>query len=164
MFKRLGPLLRCCRFRSFLRGTYLENDPEEDDWLSLKADKNIIIHGVSLLGDDGGKFTVSVAIIDDDGDYQTEVSQTGTFTSGKRECSTGFYYGFDVILDEPIAVDKGTYVSVMYELSEDDPGFYIGNEVFEETDISGVAFDFNPSDERDVPQSRCAELLFSIKE
>ncbi|KAL9988065.1 hypothetical protein ACROYT_G002463, partial [Oculina patagonica] len=70
---RMGSLLRCCRFKSFLHDRYLKNDPDDYDWFCLKVDKDIILHGVSLLGNNGGEFTVKLDFFlfnyDDDGDH-----------------------------------------------------------------------------------------------
>ncbi len=163
--ERLGPLLRCCRFKSLLRGTYHENDPDEDDWLSFTVDEDIILHGISLFGNDGGTFTVTLTILISFEDDFDEVYQTGTFTSGRRECSAGFYYGFDVLLDEPFAVKKDGPMIVSIRTLVDGPSNCIGNEVHDIVDVSGVEFDLGPQwNERAVPLSRCAELLFRLKE
>ncbi|KAL9988071.1 hypothetical protein ACROYT_G002470 [Oculina patagonica] len=165
--QRLGPLLRCCRFKSFLYGTYHENDPDEDadDWLSFIVDKDIILNGVSLLGDDGGTFTVSLTILISSEDRTEEVNQTGTFTSGRRECSTGFYYGFDVMLDGPFSVKKDGPMIVSIRAFVDGPSNCIGNEVRDIVDVAGVEFDLGPEwNDIAVSLSRCAELLFRFKE
>ncbi|KAL9988066.1 hypothetical protein ACROYT_G002465 [Oculina patagonica] len=157
--QRLGPLLRCCRFNSFFHDPIYKNYSEDDDWLDVTVDKDIIFHGVSLLGDEGGIFKVELTVVDGDEDGCGDVCQSGTFTSRRKECSAGFYYGFDVILDEPFALT--TDISVAINVSVDGPGYYPGNEALDTVDISGVKFVFNHID---VPPSRCVELLFRLEE
>ncbi|XP_078379005.1 BTB/POZ domain-containing protein 6-like [Oculina patagonica] len=157
--QRLGPLLRCCRFKSFLHGPIYKNYSEDNDWLDVRVDKDIVFHGVSLLGDDDGIFNVELTVVVGDEDGCGEVCQSGTFTSRRKECSAGFYYGFDVILDEPFALT--TDLSVAINVSVDGPGYYPGNEALDTVDISGVKFVFNRID---VPPSRCVELLFRLEE
>ena len=168
---RLGPHSRCCRFKSFLPDSYCENDP--DDWFPLTVDKDIMLHGVSFLGNDGGKFPASLQVSyfidnedDDDHVFEDEeelilASKTGVFTSGRRECSYGYYYGFDVIFDEPLAVEK----DILYFISAsvDGPDCCLANGATDEVHVSGVKFNFNPN-MTDLPQSTCAELLFKVKE
>ncbi|XP_078365262.1 BTB/POZ domain-containing protein 6-like [Oculina patagonica] len=167
---RVGSLLRCCRFKSFHHARYLKNDPNEADWFGLDVNKDIILHGVSLLGNDGGKFTVTLRIWifgeDDDSIYLA--SNTGTYTSERRMCGSGFYYGFDVIFDEPFSVERD--VVYFIETSVDGPGYWLGNEVVHSADVSGVQFDIEHQDAildpiyGELPRSMCAELLFRIKE
>ncbi|XP_078367175.1 BTB/POZ domain-containing protein 6-like [Oculina patagonica] len=89
---RVGSLLRCCRFKSFIHGAEsdYENDPEEEEWFPLIVDKDIMLHGVSLLGNDGGKFEVTLIILDevdeDANDESILASKTGIFISEWKEC------------------------------------------------------------------------------
>ncbi|XP_078379156.1 BTB/POZ domain-containing protein 6-like isoform X2 [Oculina patagonica] len=176
---RVGSLLRCCRFKSFApHGSIIENDPDEDDWFTLKVNKDIILYGISLLGKDGGSYSVTLKIVtydddDDDDDFDNNaeeiihLSQTGTFTSGRKECSNGYYYGFDVIFDKPFAVKKD--VVYFIESSVDGPGYYLGNEGINAVKFSGVKFNFehecvaNDTIHGLVNRSLCAELLFRIR-
>ncbi|XP_078365338.1 BTB/POZ domain-containing protein 6-like [Oculina patagonica] len=174
---RMGSLLRCCRFKSFLHDRYLKNDPDDYDFFCLKVDKDIILHGVSLLGNNGGEFTVKLDFFlfhddedddgDDDGDHVVLASKTGTFISKERKCNSGFYYGFDVIFDEPLAVERN--VLYLYEAYVNGPGRHLGNDI-DYAFVSGVRFDFEHKEfYRDptyggLSESLCAELLFIVKE
>ncbi|XP_078365350.1 BTB/POZ domain-containing protein 6-like [Oculina patagonica] len=169
---RVGSLLRCCRFKSFLHEKYIENDPDEEDWFTLEVDKDIILHGFSLLGNNGGEFTVKLDFFlfnddDDDGDHVVLASKTGTYISKERKCNSGFYYGFDVIFDEPLAVDRN--VLYLYEAYVIGPGHYLGNHI-NHAFVSGVRLDFEHKEFYRGPiygrlsESMCAELLFKVKE
>ncbi|KAL9988064.1 hypothetical protein ACROYT_G002462 [Oculina patagonica] len=166
---RVGSLLRCCRFKSFHHVRYQENDPNEIDPVPLAVDKDIILHGVSLLGNDGGKFTVTLEVFisdDDEQDFVLLVSKTGTFTSGRKPCSSGFYYGFDVIFDEPLAVKKD--FSYLIEASVDGPGYCLGNNHVDYAHSSGVEFTFQHQDvfrdsvHGELSCNICTELLFTV--
>lgn len=80
--QRLGPLLRCCRFLGFNHHKYIDAELGIADWLPFTVDKAIMLHGVSLLGNEGGKFAVTVRVSffappeddeGDDGDNDTTV-------------------------------------------------------------------------------------------
>ena len=172
------PLLRCCRFKSFQADSY--HSPAYQIWYPLTVDKNIMLYGVTILGDDGGKFAVDVQISffyhegdddddDDDDNFDNDeelvvASKTGTFTSMRRSCSFGHYYGFDVIFDEPLSVEK----DILYFISVDvdGPAYFLANGATDVVHASGVEFDFNPNnvDMTEVTQDTCAELLFTVKE
>ena len=61
--ERVGCLLRCSRFPKFFPITYRQNNPEETDWFPLFVGKEKILHGVSILGNDSGRFTVFKIIL-----------------------------------------------------------------------------------------------------
>lgn len=172
---RGGFLLRCCRFKSFsLHGSLIENDPEEEDSFSLTVDKDIVLHGVSLLGNDGGKFKVPINILatdndNDDGNKYEEIlllSKTGIFKSKQRQCYSGCYFGFDVIFDKPIAVKK----DVVYFVDSfvDGPDYFLAHEGMNVVNFSGGKFAFkheslaNDTVHGLVNRGLCAELLFQI--
>ncbi len=169
---RVGSLLRCCRFKSFIHGSHNENDPEEEEWFPLIVDEDILLHGVSLLGNDGGQFEVTLKILDenDDGDNDESIlaSKTGTFTSEFKECNNSFYYGYDVMFDVPFAVKK--HITYYIQASVDGPGHMFGKEAINNIHFSGVKFDFYhqwvvyDTEYGDVEASEFAELLFTVKE
>ncbi|XP_078354445.1 BTB/POZ domain-containing protein 6-like [Oculina patagonica] len=166
---RLGSLLRCCRFESVApHGTIIDYEDDEGDWFFLKVDKDILLHGVSLLGNDGSTFTVTLEVRrfdddDDDDDYEDGIvvlSQTGTFTSRRKECSNGYYYGFDVIFDESFAVKKNILYSI--HISVDGPGYYPVISRIDAVNFSGVEFLFDNITDGVVNQSLCVELIFQL--
>ena len=171
--ERVGTFVRCSRFSSFLP-TALYHDSDvlsERDWFPLEVDKEIILHGVSILGNDGGKFTVQLKIfVYDESDELVLLTKTGTFTSGRKAGNYGFYYGFDVIFDEPFVV--GTEHCYFIETSVSGPGRCLGNEVIHEVEHSGVKIVFDHDGQRVINDpihgelfgSMSAEILFKVKE
>ncbi|KAL9988190.1 hypothetical protein ACROYT_G002604 [Oculina patagonica] len=160
---RSGPLSRCCRFKSFLPEIQCEYVPYDDDWIPLLVDKDIMLHGVSLLGNDGGEFTVNLQVeIYGFREQLVLASKTGIFTSGRKQCSNGYYYGFDVVFDEPLALEKEIIYFITVSV-DDGPGYCLATRPHYVVDLSGVEFDFNPN-MTDVPHCTCAELLFKVKE
>ena len=177
---RLGPLLRCCRFLGFNRHQYIDVELCSEEPLPFTVDKDIMLHGVSLLGNDGGKFEVTVKVSffappeDDEGDNDDHsdvdsddeivvASTSGTYTSGRRKSAQGFYYGFHVKFDEPVALDKDLLYFIDVTV-DDGPNHCFGGTKSNLVGISGVEFNFNPVMEKDPPDSICAELLFKVTE
>ena len=174
---RLGPLLRCCRFLGFNLHQYIDTKPCTEEMLPFTVDKDIMLHGVGLLGNDGGKFEVTVKVSffaspeDDEGDDDDSVdsddeivvaSISGTYISGRRESAQGFYYGFHVKFDEPVALDKDLLYFI--DVIVDGPSHCVGETNSNLVGISGVEFNFNPNMEKDPPGNTCAELLFKVAE
>jgi len=168
---RLGPLLRCCRFLDFNRGRYIDTETGIEDSLPFTVDKDIMLHGVSILGNDGGKFVVTVKVSffappedddddDDDDDRDDEIvlaSTSGTYISGRRES----YYGFHVKFDKPVAL-RNDLLYFIGVIIVDGPSHCLGGTNSNLVGISGVEFDFNPVRDKDPPDSVCAELLFKV--
>ena len=172
---RSGPLLRCCRFFDFNRHQYIDTELCNEEPLPFTVDKDIMLHGVSLLGNDGGKFEVTVKFLfyashedDDDSDVDSDdeivvASTSGTYNSGRRKSTQGFYYGFHVKFDEPVALDKDLLYFIDVTV-DDGPSHCFGGTKSNLVGISGVEFNFNPVMEKDPPDSMCAELLFKVTE
>lgn len=60
---RLGFFLRCCRFLGFNRYQYIDIEFGIEESLLFIVDKDIMLYGVSFLGNDGGKFVVIVKVL-----------------------------------------------------------------------------------------------------
>ncbi|XP_078353077.1 BTB/POZ domain-containing protein 2-like [Oculina patagonica] len=165
---RVGCLLRCCTFKSFAHDKYFLNDAEEPVLFLKIIDKDIMLYGVSLLGNDGGEFGVCLNIVDETNN-SILASKTENFTSQRRECNNDFYYGFDVIFDVPVALGKNSAYRI--EPSVYGPGYMTGQKVIDRyVHSSGVTFEFDhdwvgDTDFGDLDQSVViAELLFTVKE
>ncbi|XP_078365252.1 BTB/POZ domain-containing protein 6-A-like [Oculina patagonica] len=163
-------LLRCCRFKNFApHGRSIKNYPDKDDWFPLGVDKDIMLYGVSMLGNDGGKFTIKLQVYTSDSDVDTVLeAKTGTFTSERRESNNGFYYGFDVLFDDPVLVHKNRMFYIRAWV--DGPGYFYGEEGVNGGEYSGVTFEFKHFCLTHHPvygwvnPSVCAELLFNVTE
>ena len=82
------------------------------DAINLTVSKPVMLHGVQHFGSEGGKYKVSLEVRTKDGEIGGSlVRQTGKYSSEKDE--TNGYYGFDVIFDDPVSLEKGK----RYEIS-----------------------------------------------
>ena len=168
---RVGSLLRCCRFKGFSPyGSIIKNCPEEDDWFPLRVDKDIMLYGVSMLGNDGGRFVVNLKAYTCDSNGEHVLGdKAGTYTSGRKECNNGCYYGFDVIFDDPVFVKKKNNTCFIKAMV-DGPGYFYGEEGVDGGEFSGVTFEFKHFFKNNDPTygwlhpGVCAELLFKVVE
>ena len=74
------------------------------DALKLTVNKPAILHGVQHFGSEGGKYTVSLEVKDVTNRF-TLVKQRGMYFS--QEDETNGYYGFDVLFDRPVCLERG---------------------------------------------------------
>ena len=63
-----------------------------------------MLHGVQHFGSEGGKYTVSLEVKDVANGFSL-VKQTGMYSS--KEDERKGYYGFDVLFDHPVCLEKG---------------------------------------------------------
>ena len=111
---------------------------------------------------------LEIYMFDDDENELIPVTKTGTYTSGRKTCNNGFYYGFDVVFDKPCVVGAGDMYNIGALLSG--PGRCVGNEDIEEVAHSGVKITFEHHDSITDPihgslsQNPFAEILFQVKE
>ena len=97
-------------------------------------------------------------------------TKTGSYTSERKTCNSGFYYGFDVIFDEPCVVetDNGTLYSI--EALVGGPGRCLGNEEIFNVEHSGVKIVFDHQEvitdpiHGELSRNPFAEILFTVKE
>ena len=170
--ERVGSLLQCCRFKSFHKDCYhsFSYDPDDQSF-DLSVDKDVMLHGVSLFGNDGGEYAATVRILelidtDDICDKVILAVKTGTFKSGIQESSYSSYYGFDVLFDHAVALKKGgRYITDAPEIVG--PDFCIGDEGIDKGSSSGVTFSFlhlcvirKSLSETFFDPSQFAEILF----
>ena len=156
--ERLGSPLRCCFFSSFDIGRYFGNIPEEWSSLILTIDKDMLLHGVSLFGNDGGDFLVTLRILNDTDD-SILAAVTGTFKSGLKTCPSNgdVYYGFDVLLDFAVALKKD--VPYCVQASIDGPDYcFFQCEQSGVVHCAGVTFT-----SRYGPPGQFPELWFKVK-
>ena len=92
-------------------------------------------------GSEGGEYTVSVEVKDTTNGFSL-VKQTGTYSSEKDE--TDVYYGFDVMFDHPVCLEKGKAYDIV-SLIKGPPSLHwtCGKESVE---ALGIQFSFSSSD------------------
>ena len=91
-------------------------------------------------GSEGGKYTVSLEVKDVRNGFSL-VKQTGTYSSEKDE--TTVYYGFDVMFDHPVCLER----SKMYEivsLIKGPPSCYVTDGKVSD-EVQGIQFSFSNS-------------------
>ena len=74
------------------------------DALKLTVSKPAMLHGVQHFGSEGGKYTVSLEVKDVANGFSL-AKQTGMYSS--KEDERKGYYGFDVLFDHPVCLEKG---------------------------------------------------------
>lgn len=160
--ERVGSPLRCCRFKSFKYDRDWVNDPENREYAEVTVNKNIMLYGVSLFGDDGGEFSVTLKISELPEDLWLAkkkpilAATAGTFESEEKHCAYGVYHGFDVLFDSPVALKED--VEYYIEASIDGPESWIfKHEACNVAPCAGVVFFVNGT-------YQFAEFLFKIRE
>ena len=130
------------------------------DALKLTVSKPVVLHGVQHFGSKGGKYTVSLEVKDTINGFSV-VKQTGTYSSKKDE--TNGYYGFDVMFDHPVCVERDkTYESV--SLIKGPRSWFVTNGK-ESDEVQGIQFSFSLSaasaNGTDVKNGQFPALIFS---
>ena len=167
---RVGSLLRCCSFKSFLPNTSFAYNPNWCEWTPFEVDSDILIHGVSMFGNDGGKYTVELEIFtfDADDNKLLYATKTGTYTSGRKACNNGFYYGFDIIFDEPCVLVAYRW-QYSIEALVSGPGRCLGKEKIYHVEHSGVKIVFDHHEivtdpvHGELSRNAFAEILFTVQ-
>ena len=110
------------------------------DALGVSVSKPVTLQGVHHFGSEGGEYTVSVEIKDTINGFSL-VKQTGTYFSQKDE--TNLCYGFDVMFDHPVCLEKGKAYDIV-SLIKGPPSLYLtcGKESVE---ALGIQFSFSNS-------------------
>ncbi|XP_078365325.1 BTB/POZ domain-containing protein 6-like [Oculina patagonica] len=163
--ERMGSPIRCCRFREFFPGSYWANEPEYPSFIQVTVDKDIMLHGVCLLGY-RGNYAVTLKICSTN-DGSVLATESGNFTPISKECAYGYYHTFDVLLDLPVLLKKN--VKYCIEAVIDGPDSCAGKDPLNDVCCAGVTFTFfechfDPDYHFDgFMPGHFAELLFKIK-
>ena len=139
-----GLLHRVYRFAmhsgTFLTGwSYLHN---RKDALTLTVSKPVTLQGVQHFGSEGGKYKVSLEVKDTKSGF-CPVKQTDTYSSEKDE--TNGYYGFDVMFDHPVCLERGKTYEIA-SLIKGPPSWYVTINGIESGEVQGIQFSFSNSD------------------
>ena len=162
---RVGSPLRCCRFFEFRNGHNWENDPESPEEIEFTVDKDIILHGVSLFGNYRDQYSVTVKMLNTTGG-SVVTSKSGCYESEAKgkHCESPFFYGFDVLFDEVVAIHKDVKCCIQASIAGPLSGY--GYTSFDEAYCAGLTFIFEDKSDMDLDGNpgQVAELLFKVKE
>ena len=140
------------------RWRYTDGDA---DALNLTVSKAIRLHGVQHFGSESGKYTVSLEVKDVANSGFSLVKLTGTYSSEKDE--TNGYYGFDVMFDHPVCLERGkTYDIVSLIKGPSSWRLIKGKNSYE---VEGIQFTFRKSassgNGTDVRRGQFPSVIFS---
>ena len=163
--ERVGSLLRCCRFRNHYDIASTSNNSTYCYPIKLTVDKDIILHGISFWSDDSdselyAKFPVTAKVYIGGKDRDPPLlSHTGAGEVNKQENLYCHYYGFDVLFDDVVALQKNVQHCIVISFDYPEVSYYYGHySDFSEVCSGGVTFYFD--DESTV----IAEFLFTLND
>ena len=110
------------------------------DALKLTVSKPTMLHGVQHFGSEGGKYTVSLEVKDVANGFSL-VKQTGTYSSEKDE--TNGYYGFDVMFDHSVSLERGKTYEIVSLIKGPSSWRVISGKCTDE--VEGIQFSFSRS-------------------
>ena len=108
--KRVGTLLSCFRFR-YLEDIYSMHFKQP---LCLYLDKDIVLHGIRLIGSENTDYAATLMVKEKDGDVI--VKKSGTFSSVVFYKKQFRYYGYDVMFD-PVNLSKDVYYLIKAKIT-----------------------------------------------
>ena len=128
---------RCCRFASVMSGW--NNGTSK---LIFSVNRPILLHGVYLFGSESSNYSVTIAIkhLPDD---TVVASKKDKFLSVQHK--SGYYWGFDVLLDRPVPLIKDERYRI--EAAMTGPDSFSGRDGKSLVECSGVTFKFENREE-----------------
>ena len=134
---------RCGRFQSVSEESVTYRGDKH--CLSFNVDKDVMLHGLCLLGSENNQYTVNLEV--KDCNYyplMVIVSKSGTFTAKVLQYKSFPIHGFDVLFDSPVHLKKRTTYKLEALISG--PPSLKGIDGLSTVRSSGVTFQFYPSD------------------
>ena len=133
---------RCGRFQSVSEEfvTYRS----DRHYLLFSVDKDIMLHGLRLLGSKNNKYTVDLKVRDCINQLTVKVSKSGAFTAKGFQYKSFFIHGFDVLFDPPVHLKKR--INYRLEALISGPPSLMGTDGLSTVRSSGVTFQFYSSD------------------
>ena len=98
---------RCGRFQS-VSEEFVTYSSDERHYLLFVVDKDIMLHGLRLLGSENNKYTVNLAVRDCTHPRTVLVSKSGIFTAKAFQYKSFPIDGFDVLFDPTAHIEKET--------------------------------------------------------
>ena len=97
---------RCGRFQSVSEEFVTYRGDKH--YLCFHVDKDVMLHGLRLLGSENNKYTVNLAVRDCTHPLTVLVSKSGIFIAKAFQYKRFPINGFDVLFDCPAHIEKGT--------------------------------------------------------
>jgi len=152
---------RCCRIGSLSHGVWSYGGSA--DAISFSVDKDIVLHGVCLFGNDNATYSVELDVIDSRS-KSIVASKTGEFPSEPLQGKVYSYHGYTVSFDKEIILKKTTTYEIRARISG--PPSQRGESGVSAVQCSGVTFIFmNNSYSKNSTNTfkgQFPELLFSV--
>ena len=154
-------IYRCGRFERLQENGWNYGSGRKDS-INITVDKDIILHGLCLLGKENNDYSVTLTI------KQTGsvvlASKGGTFSSKLLQHANGNYYGFELLFDSTIVCKKNATYEIEALISG--PRSWRGSDGLGTVVCSGVTFLFtdnaNSSNLTSVRAGQFPEILFSV--
>ena len=122
-----------------------------------------MLHGVCFFSSENNTYSVDLEVINTES-KSVLVSKTGQFSSELLQCEKGSYFGFKVLFDTKIILEKNTTYCIRALISGSNS--YGGLNCNSSVQCSGVTFTFMKSEYSTnymaVAQGQFPELLFSL--
>ena len=132
---------QCLRFQKFCSPSecwaYGSGTP---DCIKFTVNKPVQLHGVQHFGSESGEYTVSTDVINTI-DNTSLIKQSGIYPSERNE--TYFYYGFDVLFDDPALLEANKEYKLMSHIKG--PVSWYSEYGQKSVECEGVRFTFRTS-------------------
>ena len=125
------------RFRSLARGWHYG---VTSNCICFDVDKNIHLHAIHFFGSDNSQYSVTLDV----SDYSSFISirrQGGNFLSRQIQCEIGYYQGFDIVFEPPIAIKANACYQIWAAITG--PPSWYGRNGCSTVENSGVTFHFS---------------------
>ena len=166
--ERAGITLSCRRFTGLDSFWYYSSD----DCIDFRVDREIKLHGIRMFGSEKGDHVVILRILDTRYDHVV-VAKSGQFPSARVQFQSNFYYGYDIVFDSPVELEKDIKYRVIAVI--DGPNSLYGVGGSSSVQCHGVTFSFFDVEEdnnctcgpaicsdTDVETGQFAEFLFKV--
>ena len=130
---------RCGRFQSVSEEFVTYRGDKH--YLCFTVDKDVMLHGLRLLGSENNKYTVNLKVWDfDDHPLTVPVFKSGIFTAKAFQYKSFRIHGFDVLFDRPAHIKKETRYRLEALISG--PPSLKGTDGLDSVRSGGVTFQF----------------------
>ena len=147
--KRIGGLKHCQIFDSVINFGWAHHD-EMQCIVNLHVDKAIKMHGIRLFGSDGEQQNVTLEVLNSSGKV-VYAHKNRTFTSAQLQFKSTFFYGCDVLLEQPADLEQERAYRLRVSFSGSLS--WCGEKMLKSVQCSGVTFWFSTNVKmKDLPK------------